>query len=332
MSYSSHAPAVLRDELPVADADRPVALVLPEDRVALDRLARERRHEALALQRRDRVRRLFGYFAPARSTHVATRSIRWPGCVRSSPFGGDARRPVGDERRADAALVDPVLVLAERRVADVRPAAAVGDVGVGRRRASPSAPCAPGSRRASAAGRCPAAAKSVGFERRQRRLVRPRRCSGGPCCRSRPIDLGAAAVVLQEQDQRVVELAGPLQLRDDLADALVHAVDHRRVDFHARALPTSCPSTSSQSPGLRRHRPASGRSGRASPPSRTGPCGSARSRRRTCPCTWRCPPAARASASGRRCRRRTGRTACPRGPSAWSPTNRTAWSVMASVK
>ena len=36
-------------ELPLADANRPISLVLPVDRVALDRPVGERRHEALAL-------------------------------------------------------------------------------------------------------------------------------------------------------------------------------------------------------------------------------------------------------------------------------------------
>ena len=47
----------------------------------------------------------------------------------------------------------------------------------------------------------------------------------------------AAAVVLQKQDQRVVELPLPLDLGHDAADPLIHVVDHRRVDFHVAALP-----------------------------------------------------------------------------------------------
>ena len=45
--------------------------------------------------------------------------------------------------------------------------------------------------------------------------------------------LGAGAVVRQEDDQGVVELAGLFQRGDDAADALVHAVDLRGIDLHA---------------------------------------------------------------------------------------------------
>ena len=73
-----------------------------------------------------------GYCAPETSTQVAMMSIRWPGLVVERAAGLDAGGPVADQRRGDAAFVDPVLVLAERRVGDVRPVPAVGDVGVGR--------------------------------------------------------------------------------------------------------------------------------------------------------------------------------------------------------
>ena len=49
--------------------------------------------------------------------------------------------------------------------------------------------------------------------------------------------LGAGAVVGEEDDQRVVELAGLLERSEDPADALVHAVDLRRVDLHAAQRP-----------------------------------------------------------------------------------------------
>ena len=49
--------------------------------------------------------------------------------------------------------------------------------------------------------------------------------------------LGAGAVVGEEDDERVVELAGLLERGEDAADALVHAVDLRRVDLHAAQRP-----------------------------------------------------------------------------------------------
>ncbi len=75
-----------------------------------------------------------------------------------------------------------------------------------------------------------------------------------------PLRLGAAAVVLQEQDQRVVEELLFFELGDDSSDALVHAVDHGGVDFHHRASHALC-STWSQLP----NDGVGGQSGRVSP-------------------------------------------------------------------
>src|SRR5206468_10586578 len=47
-----------------------------------------------------------------------------------APRAGDACRPMRDQRRADAALVRPMVVFTERRVAQVRPAAPIGGVSV----------------------------------------------------------------------------------------------------------------------------------------------------------------------------------------------------------
>ena len=43
----------------------------------------------------------------------------------------------------------------------------------------------------------------------------------------------AGAVVAQQHDQRVVEVACLAQMVHDLADALVHVLDHRRKQRHA---------------------------------------------------------------------------------------------------
>ena len=161
----------LGHQLPVARAHGPVAFVLPEER---------RRARSACLQTPGPgsclpAGRWLGRpvpsdrLAPARSTQVAMMSIRWPGCVRSSPWRVMPRRPVGDQRRADAALVDPVLVFAERGVARRSPSP-----GRRRRRCRPGradtfGPSARGSRRASAAAPWPAR-QLLRLHRRQRRF------------------------------------------------------------------------------------------------------------------------------------------------------------------
>ena len=48
---------------------------------------------------------------------------------------------------------------------------------------------------------------------------------------------GAAAVVLEKKNESVVELSVPFERLDNAADALVHVIDHRGVDFHAGGFP-----------------------------------------------------------------------------------------------
>ena len=136
------------------------------------------------------------------------------------PLLGDAVRPVGDQRRRDAALVDPVLVEAERRVGEVGPGGAVALVGV--LRAGHAQDVVAEVHRLAAARGAPRDHQLVDqlVDRRVQRNV-----------------LGAGAVVGEEDDQRVVELAGLLERGEDPADALVHAVDLRRVDLHAAQRP-----------------------------------------------------------------------------------------------
>ena len=80
----------------------------------------------------------FGYFAPANSTQVAIRSMRWPGCVAEFAAGLIPRRPMGDQRRGDAAFVVEMLVAAERRVLQRRPRLAAEDLRTGAPGGSPS--------------------------------------------------------------------------------------------------------------------------------------------------------------------------------------------------
>ena len=101
------------------------------------RLASERRNEAYTFHGRDGMSvKIGGIFAPDNSTKVAIRSIRWPGCFSSSPARPDACRPMSNQRRGNAAFMHKMLVFAKRRIADVCPVSAIGDVGIGRFRAS----------------------------------------------------------------------------------------------------------------------------------------------------------------------------------------------------
>ena len=72
--------------------------------------------QALALQRRDRLAVARRVRRPGHVDAGRHHVDQVAGLVAQLALGRDARRPVGDQRRADAALVDPVLVLAERRV------------------------------------------------------------------------------------------------------------------------------------------------------------------------------------------------------------------------
>ena len=105
--------------------------------------------------------------------------------------GGDAGRPVDDQRGRDAALVDPRLVPAEGRVGQARPARP--DAQEGR----------------------PGAALGV-------------RVVAVPADH----DLGARAVVGQEENERVGQGTRRPEVGHHPADFEVHAGDHRRVDGH----------------------------------------------------------------------------------------------------
>ena len=113
--------------------------------------------------------------------------------------GRDARGPVHDQRRGDAALVDPDLVPAERRVARAGPA------------------------------------RTQAQERPPRTRVGAPRSWPSP----RTSIVGVRAVVGQEEDHRVVERVHGPQLFEHAADLAVHPVDHRRVDRHLGRLEPS---------------------------------------------------------------------------------------------
>ena len=136
---------------------------------------------------------------------------------------------MSDQRRADAALVSPVFVFAERRVAHVGPASAVGNVGIRAAR-----------HHSVALANGPAVAGLFGLT--VELLIIPAHGRKPRCARANDgvgaasHQFGATAVVLQEENQRVLPLPLRLQLRNDPSNALVHAVDLRGIDLHATAL------------------------------------------------------------------------------------------------
>ena len=133
--------------------------------------------------------------------------------------GRDTTRPVSDKRGADPPFVDPVLVFSKWRVRNISPSATVRDVSI-RSAGHDVRPHA--NRKAVARLRRHAAGRGeVGrFHDGKGRLV------GAGAVRvvlvpDAALHLGAPAVVLKEQDERVVELPRALQLRDE--DAFTRA-------------------------------------------------------------------------------------------------------------
>src|SRR5207248_3404334 len=109
----------------------------------------------------------------------------------------DASRPVRDQRRRNAAFVNEMLVFAERRVADVAPAFAIGDESV----------AGPGENAGALKHRVTIARllgdhvrlNRLSGHRRKGWMIRPSR---GPLAAD---GLQISAVVLEEEDQRVIE-------------------------------------------------------------------------------------------------------------------------------
>lgn len=155
----------------------------------------------------------------------------WGGAGASNSYG-DAFGPVGDEGGGDAAFVDPVFVFAEGGVGDVGPVFPVADFGF--RWAGHDAVAA-------AEG---VAVTGLGGDHVCLEGVLAHGGKGGFVGAFEGADefataeaFGAAAVVLEEEDESVVELLGFLEGLDDAADALVHVVDHGGVDFHVGRFP-----------------------------------------------------------------------------------------------
>ena len=228
--------ALLRDELPLGITNSAVALVLPDQRlVALNGFSGEDRAKTRAFEGFDflsvEFRRVFGsgdFERGRHDVHQLSRLMHQPPASFLAGFP-HARRPVRNEGRADAAFVRPVFVFAVRSVAHLGPAASVSDVGI-----------RPAGHHAESTAHGPAVAgllrsavvlQVIPAHWRERRLVATR-----DEVRSAPVAFRATAVVLEIKNQRVLELPLCLQLSNDAPDALVHAVELRRVNLHATAL------------------------------------------------------------------------------------------------
>ena len=123
------------DELQVADADGRVALVLPEDRVAVDGLAAKCRHEASALGWLDAASAPLFWIGRGRHVEAGWHDVDH--MRRIGPPGtaaGDARGPVRYQRRSDAAFVHESLRLAKGHVLQKGPTLAAKPGRAGLRR------------------------------------------------------------------------------------------------------------------------------------------------------------------------------------------------------
>ncbi len=216
----------------MAVADGAIPFVFPDEGSgALEGLATECGTQAGAFHGLDCLTGEMGGVRGAGEVHAGGHDVDQLAGLRfesALAVGGDASRPVGDQRRGNAAFVGPMLVLAEWSATDIRPTAPVGDIGVGSARKDPDA-LAHG---VTVAGlfRLTAVLGIVGRHRGKCGLG-----SAGGGFVAATISLGTAAVVLEIEDEGVVELPVRLQFSDDPADALIHGVELGGVDFHATA-------------------------------------------------------------------------------------------------
>ena len=191
---------MLQHRLPATAADRLVALVLPEDRLpAVDRLAGECGHKARAFAGQDVVPAVFSGVGRAADLDERGHHVDHVAGGRFDPTAAIGR----DARRpvGDQRRGDAPLVREVLVAAERR---------VGERR-PPHAEEDPRVR--------PADWTALGEAQRTA--------------------FGVAAVVAQEQDQRVVEHAAVAETGHEAAHARVDALDHRGVDGHDRVEPVT---------------------------------------------------------------------------------------------
>ena len=141
-------------------------------------------------------------------------------------LGVDALGPMGDERRADTAFVHPMFVFSERRVAGVGPSEAVTVIGIGAAGHHLGAllhhPAIAGAARDHVE-------LQIAFAHWLELIgVLVAILDAVPSAHA----FGAAAVIGEEENQRVVVLAGGLEGIDHAAHAGVHVRDHGGIGFH----------------------------------------------------------------------------------------------------
>ena len=222
---------ILGDEFPGAVAEGPVALVFPEDGLAGGVGIGEGGFEAAAFEGRDGFAAVLGGVGGAGEVEAGGHDVdEVSGLVAEGAAVGDAGGPVGDERCADAAFMHPVFVFAEGGVGDIGPGLAVGDVGV--LGAGHDTGAVEGGDAGTVLFGNDVLAEGLRGDGRECGL----RGAGGASVAAD--GFGATAIVLQEEDEGVVELAMFFQFGDEAADALVHGVNHRGVNFHAAGFPS----------------------------------------------------------------------------------------------
>ncbi len=207
--------------------------MLPEERLPARQLPpRERGRQGNTLQRLDLVAVEFRRIPGSGQIHASGHDVDDMPHLRfkvSSQLPPDARRPVSDQGRGDAPLVNPVLVFAKRGVGHVRPGLPVTNVGVGRTGHHPGStahpPSVPCLHRRSGTGLQFIA--SHGSEVLRCRLL----------YRTTPAWLRTGAVVLQKKDEGVVKSSIGLELGNNPANALVHPANHGGVGLHVPGLP-----------------------------------------------------------------------------------------------
>lgn len=152
--------------------------------------------------------------------------LAWLGGDAEGFFGGDDGGPGDDQRGGDTAFVDPMFVFAEGGIADIGPGLAVGDVSIW----GAGEDAVTGANGITVAGLF---GETIVLESVWReRLERGKRLAWS-CLGATAEGFGAGTVVLEVKDQGIFQLSLGLEFGEEATDALVHAVDHGGVDFHA---------------------------------------------------------------------------------------------------
>src|SRR5688500_2497484 len=124
-----------RDKLPVANAQCAITLVLPEKRLALDRFAGKRRHEAATFWRLDLL--AIALRGKTRATDVDRRRHDVDQVSRlmlELTLALDPPGPVRNQRRSDSTFVHEMFIEPEGRAGNIRPRLAISQPSLRRTR------------------------------------------------------------------------------------------------------------------------------------------------------------------------------------------------------